>query len=58
MAAAAAGADGFFLETHPDPAAAPSDSATMWPLAELEELVERATAVWHAAREVRTVQRA
>jgi 2-dehydro-3-deoxyphosphooctonate aldolase (KDO 8-P synthase) len=41
-AAAAAGADGFFLETHPDPATAPSDAATMWPLAELEPLVERA----------------
>jgi 2-dehydro-3-deoxyphosphooctonate aldolase (KDO 8-P synthase) len=51
LAAAGAGADGFFLETHPDPEAAPSDGATMWPLAELEELVERALAVWHAARE-------
>ncbi len=44
-AAAAAGADGFFLETHPDPASAPSDGATMWPLAELESLVERAVAI-------------
>ena len=41
-AAAAAGADGFFLETHPDPSRAPSDGASMWPLAELEPLVERA----------------
>ena len=41
-AAAAAGADGFFLETHPEPSSAPSDGATMWPLAQLEELVERA----------------
>lgn len=50
-AAAAAGADGFFIETHPEPDLAPSDSATMWPLADLEDLVERAVAVWHAARE-------
>ncbi len=49
-AAAAAGADGFFVETHPDPHAAPSDSATMWPLAGLEELLVRAIEVWHAAR--------
>jgi 2-dehydro-3-deoxyphosphooctonate aldolase (KDO 8-P synthase) len=54
-AAAAAGADGFFLETHPDPARAPSDGATMWPLERLEELVEAALAVWHAAREKRGV---
>jgi 2-dehydro-3-deoxyphosphooctonate aldolase (KDO 8-P synthase) len=50
MAAAAAGADGFFIETHPDPDSAPSDSATMWPLADMVELVDRALAVWHAAR--------
>src|SRR5206468_3398607 len=31
-AAAAAGADGFFLETHPDPARAPSDGPNMVPL--------------------------
>jgi 2-dehydro-3-deoxyphosphooctonate aldolase (KDO 8-P synthase) len=49
-AAAAAGADGFYLETHPDPGGAPSDGATMWPLAELETLVEQALEVWHAAR--------
>lgn len=46
LAAAAAGADGFFLETHPDPAKAPSDRATMWPLDELANLVERALDVW------------
>lgn len=49
-AAAAAGADGFFVETHPAPGAAPSDAATMWPLGELEPLLEPALAVWHAAR--------
>jgi len=49
-AAAAAGAEGFYLETHPEPARAPSDSATQWPLDELEELLARTLEVWHAAR--------
>lgn len=49
-AAAAAGVDGFFLETHPDPAEAPSDGATMIPLEQLADHVERALDVWHAAR--------
>ena len=51
LAAAAAGADGFFLETHPDPARASSDAASMWPLAELPQLMERTLAVWRARRE-------
>jgi 2-dehydro-3-deoxyphosphooctonate aldolase (KDO 8-P synthase) len=50
-AAAAAGADGFFVETHPAPDRAPSDGATMWPLAQLDALIERALDVWHAVRE-------
>jgi 2-dehydro-3-deoxyphosphooctonate aldolase (KDO 8-P synthase) len=50
-AAAAAGADGFFVETHPDPSRALSDAATQWPLDRLESLIERTLAVWHAARE-------
>lgn len=54
LAAAAAGADGFFLETHPDPAQAPSDAATQWPLDQLEPLLERALEVWHSARALRT----
>lgn len=48
--AAAAGADGFFLETHPAPERALSDGATQWPLAELEDLIRRTLEVWHAAR--------
>jgi 3-deoxy-D-manno-octulosonic acid (KDO) 8-phosphate synthase len=48
-AAAAAGAHGFFLETHPVPAESPSDAACVWPLDEVESLVEDALAVWHAA---------
>ena len=51
-AAAAAGADGFFIETHPDPDRAPSDGATMWPLAELRMLIEPALEIWHRVREV------
>ncbi len=50
-AAAAAGVDGFFLETHPDPARAPSDADTQWPLDQLEPLLVRTLRVWHAARE-------
>jgi 2-dehydro-3-deoxyphosphooctonate aldolase (KDO 8-P synthase) len=51
FAAAAAGADGFFLETHPEPERAPSDGPNMIPLASLPALLERALAVWHAARD-------
>ena len=50
LAAAAAGADGFFLETHPDPDHAPSDGPNMIPLDDLDELVARALDVWHTAR--------
>lgn len=41
QAAVAAGADGVFVEVHPDPAAAPSDPASMLPLERLEPLVKR-----------------
>jgi 2-dehydro-3-deoxyphosphooctonate aldolase (KDO 8-P synthase) len=50
-AAAGVGVDGFFLETHPDPERAPSDSATQWPLEELEPLLTRTLRIWRAARE-------
>jgi 2-dehydro-3-deoxyphosphooctonate aldolase (KDO 8-P synthase) len=49
-AAAAAGADGFFLETHPDPARALSDAATQWPLDRLSDLVGQTLDVWGRAR--------
>lgn len=45
-AAAGAGADGFFLETHPDPARALSDAATQWPLDRLPELLDRTLDLW------------
>jgi 2-dehydro-3-deoxyphosphooctonate aldolase (KDO 8-P synthase) len=50
-AAAAAGADGFFLETHPDPDHAPSDGPNMVPLDQLAGIVSVALDVWHRARE-------
>ena len=37
----AAGADGLFIETHPNPSAAKSDGANMLPLDQLEPLLER-----------------
>lgn len=50
-AAAAAGADGFFLETHPDPDRAPSDGPNMVPLEELPGIVTIALDVWQRARD-------
>jgi len=51
-AAAAAGADAFFLETHPDPDQAPSDGPNMLPLGQLDDVLSVALDVWHRAREV------
>jgi len=45
-AAVAAGADGLFLETHPDPAHAPSDGPNMLPLGEIGDVVDRAVELW------------
>jgi 2-dehydro-3-deoxyphosphooctonate aldolase (KDO 8-P synthase) len=50
-AAAVAGADGFFLETHPDPAQALSDAATQWPLDRLDELLGRTLDLWARAHD-------
>jgi len=49
-AAMAAGADALFIETHPNPAAAKSDAATMIPLAEMDGLLRRCLAIYRAAR--------
>jgi 2-dehydro-3-deoxyphosphooctonate aldolase (KDO 8-P synthase) len=46
LAAVAAGANGVFLETHPDPDNAPSDGPNMLRLSDLEGLVDRLVAVW------------
>ena len=50
LAACAAGANGLFMETHPDPDLAPSDGPNMIPLHALDDLVLRAVDVWAAAR--------
>lgn len=49
-AALAAGANGVFLETHPNPEKAISDAASQIPLEELPELVESLLRVWQAVR--------
>lgn len=49
-AALAAGADGLFIETHPDPANAISDGPNMVPLNELPALIASCLAVWRAVR--------
>ncbi len=51
FAAVAAGCDGIFLETHPRPSTAPSDSTNMLPLTELQPLLERVLAVRSALDE-------
>ncbi len=49
-AAVAAGADGLFLETHPDPGHAPSDGPNMLPLGEIDVVVARALELWQLCR--------
>ena len=49
-AALAAGADGLFMETHPDPSKAISDGPSQVPLAEFPTLVESCLRIWKAAR--------
>lgn len=49
-AAIASGADGLFIETHPNPAAALSDAACMMPLAELEKNLTACQAIWNIVR--------
>lgn len=50
LAAVAAGADGVFMETHPDPDHAPSDGPNMIPLDRLNELVMRLVEIRELAR--------
>ena len=47
-AAVAAGCDGLFLETHPEPARAPSDGANMLPLERMQGLLEEVVALRNA----------
>jgi 2-dehydro-3-deoxyphosphooctonate aldolase (KDO 8-P synthase) len=50
-AAIATGADGLFIETHPDPSKALSDGANMLRLDLLEELLEQLVRIREAVRE-------
>ena len=50
QAAVAAGADGLFMETHPDPDHAPSDGPNMIALDKLDTLVDRLIRVWELAK--------
>jgi 2-dehydro-3-deoxyphosphooctonate aldolase (KDO 8-P synthase) len=49
-AACAAGADGLFIETHPDPDHAPSDGPNMLPLTQLNDVIARAVDHWARGR--------
>lgn len=49
-AAAAAGVDGFFIETHPNPAEALSDGPNSIPLSEMEEFLKMVLDIWIASR--------
>ena len=44
-AAVAAGCDGIFMETHPEPSQAPSDGTNMLPLEQLPDLVQQILAI-------------
>lgn len=50
FAALAAGAQGVFVETHPDPDHAPSDGPNMVPLRDFPALIDRAIEHWALAR--------
>lgn len=49
-AAVAAGADGVFMEVHPDPDKALCDGPNSLPLAKVEELLRRLLALWEISR--------
>ena len=50
-AAVSVGADGLFMETHPDPDNAKSDGPNMVPLGEMEELLKKLQRVYEAVNE-------
>jgi len=51
-AALAVGADGLFIETHPDPDTAPSDGPNMVYLHDLPALIETCLVIWRSVRNV------
>lgn len=50
-AAVAVGIDGIFLETHPDPSKALCDSASQWPLDQMENLLKSLLAIREAGNQ-------
>lgn len=52
-AAIATGADGIFMETHPDPAQAKSDGANMLPLSQARTLIKHLTIIRKAINEIK-----
>lgn len=52
-AAIATGADGIFMETHPDPAKAKSDGANMLPLSQARTLIKHLTIIRKAINEIK-----
>lgn len=51
LASIASGAQGLFLETHPDPDHAPSDGPNMLKLDALADLIKRAVDIWDRVRQ-------
>ena len=49
-AAGAAGVDGFFIETHPDPSRALSDGPNMIPLKDMQEFLKMIKEVWELGK--------
>ncbi|MDD9866124.1 MAG: hypothetical protein OXS32_07255 [Verrucomicrobiales bacterium] len=48
--ALAAGADGLFIENHPDPTKSPSDGPNMIPLGQMNKTLKRLVRVFDAVR--------
>ncbi|MCA1757479.1 MAG: 3-deoxy-8-phosphooctulonate synthase [Bacteroidales bacterium] len=55
LAALAAGADGIFIESHPDPSTALSDGANMLKLSQLKKLLEKMIILREAVNRIRTI---
>jgi len=55
-AAVAAGVDGIFLETHPDPARARSDRESQWPLRDLDGLLRSLMKIHQALADTNVVE--
>lgn len=55
-AAGAAGVDGFFIETHPDPSKALSDGPNMVPLAEMDTFLAMLKKAWELGNEFKDYQ--